>query len=157
MTYDDLPVDPDVDSSGGQASRPLQLRAPYVGLVFAGGVAGTAAREGLSLALPGHGGFPLTIFLINLTGAFALGLLLETLLRLGPDDGARRTLRLLLGTGFLGGYTTYSTFAVGAVQLLQEGQHSTGWSYALGTVILGALATTAGIVVGSVIGRGRTP
>lgn len=156
MTYDDLPVDPDVDSGGGQVSRPLHLRAPYLGLVFVGGVVGTAAREGLSLAFPGHGGFPVTIFLINLSGAFALGLLLEALLRLGPDLGTRRRLRLLLGTGLLGGYTTYSTFAVGAVQLLQGGQHATGWSYALATVILGAVATTAGIVCGAGIARRRT-
>ncbi|KYH43353.1 hypothetical protein AZH51_13315 [Branchiibius sp. NY16-3462-2] len=133
----------------------MHLRAPYVGLVFAGGVGGTAAREGLSLAFPGGGGFPLTIFLVNLTGAFALGVLLEALLRLGPDAGRRRRLRLLLGTGFLGGYTTYSTFAVGTVQLLQTGQHATGWTYAVATVVLGALATTAGIIVGAITTRGR--
>lgn len=153
MTYDDLPVDPDVDPSGGQASRPLHLRAAYVGLVFVGGVAGTAAREGLSVAFPSHGGFPVTIFLINITGAFALGFLLELLVRLGSDEGPRRTARLLLGTGFLGGYTTYSTFTVGTVQLLQSGDHSAGWSYALATVILGALATTGGIILGAALGR----
>ncbi|PWJ25948.1 camphor resistance protein CrcB [Branchiibius hedensis] len=155
MTYDDQPVYPAVDSGGGQVRRPLHLRAPYVALVFVGGVAGTAAREGLSVAFPGHGGFPVTIFLINITGAFALGFLLELLVRLGSDEGPRRTARLLLGTGFLGGYTTYSTFAVGAVQLLQSGQHAAGGSYALATVILGELSTTAGILLGAALGRRR--
>lgn len=156
MTYDDLPVDPDVDSGGGPASRPLHLRAPYVGLVFVGGALGTATREGLSLARP-DSGFPTTIFLINVTGAFALGLLLELLVRRGSDSGRRRTARLLLGTGFLGGYTTYSTFAVGATQLMRHADPGTGLAYAIATVLVGAIATTAGIATGTFVHRRTAP
>lgn len=156
MTYDDLPVDPDVDSGGGRASRPLHLRAPYAGLVFIGGALGTAAREGLSLAWP-DSGFPATIFAVNVTGAFALGLLLELLVRHGPDAGRRRVARLLLGTGFLGGYTTYSTFAVGATQLMRHADAGTGWLYAIATVLVGAIATTAGIVTGAMVHRRTAP
>lgn len=156
MTYDDLPVDPDVDSGGGRRGRPLHLRAPYVGLVFVGGVLGTATREGLSLAFP-DAGFPSTIFLINVTGAFALGVLLELLARRGSDAGRRRTARLLLGTGFLGGYTTYSTFAVGATQLMRYAEPGTGWVYAAATVLVGAIATTAGIATGAFVHRRAAP
>lgn len=101
-------------------SGPSPLHWPHLGLVLLGGMAGTAAREALSLALPGIGGLPTTILLINIVGAFLLGLLLESLLRSGPDDGARRTLRLLLGTGFCGGFTTYSAFAVDAIGLFDD-------------------------------------
>lgn len=156
MSAQGLPEDPDVDDGSGPQSRPLHLRSSYLLLVGAGGILGTAAREGLSLAFPDRG-FPLTIFLINLTGAFALGLLLEVLLRRGSDAGRRRSARLLLGTGFLGGYTTYSTLAVGATQLLTSGQAGIGWGYAASSVIAGAAATTAGILSGATIHRRRTP
>ncbi|MBD4267628.1 CrcB family protein, partial [Xanthomonas citri pv. citri] len=68
-----------------------------LGLVFAGGVVGTAVREALSLAFPAIGGVPVTIFAINVVGAFALGMLLEALVRCGPDVGARRSVRLFVG------------------------------------------------------------
>lgn len=155
MSAQDLPADPDVDSDAGRPARPLHLRAPYLLLVGIGGTIGTAAREGLSLAFPDTG-FPLTVFLINVSGAFALGLLLELLVRLGPDAGRRRTIRLLVGTGFMGGYTTYSTFAVGAAQLMTDGRGGTGWTYAVATVAVGAVATTLGILTGALVHRRTT-
>src|SRR5699024_11239433 len=54
---------------------------------------------------------PVGTFLANISGAFLLGLLVESLSRRGADHGRRRDLRLLLGTGLLGGYTTYSALA----------------------------------------------
>lgn len=155
MTHDDLPVDPDVDPGDGRSPRPLHLRAPYLVLVAIGGAVGTATREGLALAFPGGGAFPVVVFLINLSGAFVLGLLLEALLRLGPDEGMRQRLRLLLGTGFCGGYTTYSTFAVGTAHLLSHDHVALGIGYGLGTVLLGAVATIAGILLGARTTRGR--
>lgn len=147
----EIDVDTDIEAGDGPPGRPLHLRTPYLLLVGVGGGFGTAAREGLSLAFP-DAGFPLTIFLINITGAFALGLLLELLVRLGSDAGHRRTLRLLLGTGFMGGYTTYSTFAIGATELLGD-RAGIGWAYAAGTVVVGAAATTAGILAGALAHR----
>jgi CrcB protein len=76
-----------------------------------------------------------------------LGVLLETLVRSGADTGARRTVRLLLGTGFLGGFTTYSTLAVGTAALVVEGSIWFAVAYCLGTVALGAAATFVGIAV----------
>lgn len=135
-----------------QSDRPLHLSPPHVGVVLLGGIFGTAAREGLTLAVPGIGGFPTTILAVNIVGAFLLGLLLESLLRAGHDGGARRTLRLMLGTGFLGGFTTYSTFAVDAVELWGVPGSGTadpaaGVLLVLATVLAGAVASWAGIAV----------
>ena len=127
---------------------------PFRGLsstvVFAGGVLGTAVRAALESALPAQpGGWPWTTFAINVSGSFLLGLLLETLSRRGPDAGPRRYLRLGLGTGVMGGYTTYSTFAVEAVRLLGLGGGAVfvGLGYALGSVLLGLAGAFAGMWV----------
>ncbi|MFG6503127.1 fluoride efflux transporter FluC [Microbacterium sp. P05] len=148
-----LPLDSDIETSDIETSdipaeglsRPVHLRWRHIGLVMAGGTAGTAAREAISLALPPLGGIPVAIFLINITGALFLGALLESLARRGPDEGRRRTLRLFLGTGFAGGFTTYSALAADTSLLLVGGQPWAGVGYAIATVIVGALATLLGI------------
>jgi CrcB protein len=99
---------------------------------------------------------PWAILAANLAGAFLLGVLLEALVRRGPDHGIRRTLRLLIGTGFMGGFTTYSALATDTASLLAA-EH--GWlaaSYALGTVLVGGIATAAGILVAATAHRART-
>lgn len=92
---------------------------------------------------------PLTTLGINLLGALLLGLLLEALVRRGPDAGGRRTLRLLLGTGMLGGFTTYSALATDSALLLHNGAVVVALGYAFGTVLLGGIATWLGIVIGA--------
>ncbi|WP_453984894.1 fluoride efflux transporter FluC [Brevibacterium casei] len=138
-------------------SRPVHLRASFLGLALLGGTLGTAAREAFSLTIPSLSGIPVAIFGINLLGAFLLGLLLEALVRLGPDEGLRRRLRILVGTGFMGGFTTYSALAVDTAGLLSEGRIGTGIGYGLATVILGGMATWAGIVLGSLTRRSGAP
>ena len=125
---------------------------PFRGLssavVLVGGAFGTAVRAALESAFPAQpGAWPWTTFAINVSGSFLLGLLLETLSRRGPDAGLRRYLRLGVGTGVMGGYTTYSTFAVETVRLLGLGGAATflGIGYALGSVVLGLLAASAGM------------
>lgn len=117
-------------------------------VVFAGGTLGTATRAALEAANPAPpGGWPVTTFLINVSGAFLLGLLLELLSRRGPDVGARQLLRLGLGTGVMGGYTTYSTFALETVRLLEGGAVLLGLGYAMGSVLLGLAAAGAGMLL----------
>ncbi|MHA7279359.1 CrcB family protein [Arthrobacter sp. MDT2-2] len=128
---------------------PPYVRPAYLGLVFLGGMGGTLARFGIAAALPAPEGLPLGIFLINIAGAFALGLLLEALARGGADHGRRRALRLLLGTGFLGGFTTYSALAVDSALLLGAGRAVEGVTYLAVSVLVGLGATAAGIAVGS--------
>lgn len=137
------------------ARRPLHLRWTSIVLVVLGGTAGTLLRYLLSLAIPDWNGIPLGIFVINVTGAFALGWLLEGLARSGPDEGARRHARLLVGTGVLGGYTTYSTFAVGTDGLLLASQFELSAAYGLATVLVGAAASVAGVAAGAVWARHR--
>ena len=145
---DMLPMDPDTDVSDAPVSgpvRPIHLRWRYVGLVAAGGTVGTAAREAISLAIPSLAGIPVAIFLINIVGALFLGALLEALAWRGADEGRRRSLRLLLGTGFAGGFTTYSALASDTGFLLTGGQPWAGIGYAVITVVVGAVATLTGI------------
>jgi len=143
------------DVTPAAAVRPVHLRPLYIGIVVLGGALGTGARELLALTIPAAGAFPTAIFVINLTGAFALGVALEILLRLGPDEGRRRHLRLLVGTGFLGGYTTYSTLAIGTAQAITTGHSAIGILYALLSVIGGAAAAFAGIAAAAAGHRTR--
>lgn len=76
-----------------------------------------------------------------MSGAFCLGLVLTILARLGPDEGRRRDLRLTLGTGLLGGFTTYSLLAVQTLQRLPL----LGLIYGLASVVLGVAAAGIGV------------
>ncbi|MCW2798703.1 MAG: camphor resistance protein CrcB, partial [Aeromicrobium sp.] len=96
--------------------------------------------------------FPLATFLVNVTGSFLLGALLAALVR-GEDSGHRRAARLLLGTGLLGGYTTYSALAVETDTLLRTDHAALGLTYALVTVIGGLLAAFAGIAAARAVVR----
>ena len=88
--------------------------------VFFGGLLGAPARYLVEEALGDGGGFPLATFVVNVVGALALGLLLESLVLAGAETSMRRRVRLGLGTGFLGAFTTYSSFAV-EIELLADG------------------------------------
>ncbi|WP_326959457.1 MULTISPECIES: fluoride efflux transporter FluC [unclassified Arthrobacter] len=118
-----------------------------------GGGAGVLSRYGLDETVPSSSGWPLATLLINLSGAWALGGLLEALHRRGPDIGIRRSLRLLLGTGFLGGFTTYSALALQSVLLLALEDNSSATLYLALSLFGGALASWAGIWCGAAFDR----
>lgn len=122
-------------------------------LVGLGGAIGTTVRYLLSLAVPGVAG----IFAINLSGALILGWLLTALKMRGPDEGRRSTVRLFVGTGVLGGYTTYSTFAFGTVGLLGDGEPALGIAYGVATVVLGTGCAALGILLGRRFPMGVDP
>ncbi|OZC46024.1 CrcB family protein [Rhodococcus sp. RS1C4] len=139
------------------STRPLHSSMSALASVFVGGVVGTLARVGVEEALPHRpSGWPVATFVINIVGAFVLGLVLENLARRGPDIGVRQRVRLLAGTGFCGAFTTYSTFALEAVLLTRDGHWSTASAYGAGTVVLGGVAAWAGIVVGAAGHRRRS-
>ncbi|MCC9205146.1 fluoride efflux transporter FluC [Arthrobacter sp. zg-Y769] len=137
--------------------RPPHLRWAPIALVFLGGGAGAAGREGLSLLIPNLGEVPVAIPIINVVGAFLLGYLYEAVTRTGSTPTGRN-LKLLLGTGFCGGFTTYSSLATDTAVLFRDGLPWAALIYAFGTVLVGACATWAGIAAASGInarGSGR--
>ncbi|MFT4156964.1 MAG: CrcB family protein [Microbacterium sp.] len=110
----------------------------HVLCVAAGGTVGTAARLALGLALPDAGVLP--VLLANLIGAFLIGALTARL-------PAAIELRLLLGTGVLGGFTTYSAFVMGTVELWADAP-ALAIGYALGSLVLGLAAAALGLRAG---------
>ena len=142
-------------------SRPLAGTRPphhdprFLALIVLGGAVGTSARAWLetTYAAPA-GAWPWATFLINLGGAFLLGFLLEALARTGPDRGRRRLARLGLGTGVMGGFTTYSTFAVETALLAGDGAAWLGLGYALATVVLGFTTAWLGFEAARAVTRG---
>lgn len=118
--------------------------AGSIALVAAGGVAGSGLRLVVGAALPQSGALPVAVIVINLSGAFALGLLLEALRRPGPESRSRRAARLGVGTGVLGGYTTYSAFAVGTDGVLATSEPLPGLLLSASAVVGGVLAAWCG-------------
>jgi CrcB protein len=142
-----LPHDPDVEVDEDSLGSPLpvHLTPSAIGLVFVGGTFGVLARASLDQVVPDGPGFASTTFGINLVGAFSLAVLIESLALRGADVGHRRALRLVLGTGLLGGFTTYSALAVQTDTLVRTGHAAIALTYAVGTVALGLVASLAGI------------
>ena len=110
---------------------------PPVLLVAAGGVVGALARAGTGTLLPHEPGtWAWSTLAVNAVGAA----LLCALLAAAPSRGAR----LLLGTGVLGGFTTFSAFAVDAVLLVEAGRAPVAAAY----VLTGVASLLAGAVIG---------
>jgi CrcB protein len=90
--------------------------------------------------------FPYGTFVINVTGSFIIGLFLafaQERVSLSPYW------RLFFAVGFVGGYTTFSTFEYESARLFQAGEMVVGATYLLGSVITGGVAVIAGIALGS--------
>jgi CrcB protein len=138
-----LPDDPDL-AAPPDTARPFAL--VLLVAVAVGGVVGALARDGLTRAVAAPaGGFPWATFAINLSGSLLLGLLVGALV---TRPGAPRWLRPLLGTGVLGGYTTFSTFAVETDRLVSLGHADVAAGYAVATLVLGAVLSGLGLWLG---------
>ena len=138
-------------------TRPPHHDLRLVALVAAGGAVGTSARWALVETVGSTaGGWPTATFVANLLGSFLLGVLLEGLLRRGPETPRRQRLRLGLGTGVLGGFTTFSSLALELERLLAGGQVGTGVLYGVASLVLGLVACLLGIALAARLSRART-
>ncbi len=134
------PIDSDVDLRVPAQRREPVL--PVLGVVALGGGLGALARYGLTVAWPtppGH--FPWATFVTNVSGCFLIGVLMVLVTEKWP---ARRLVRPFLGVGVLGGYTTYSTYAVEVHGLLRPGTVGVAFLYLAGTFVCAMLAVLAG-------------
>ena len=126
------------------------MTAPILGAVFVGGGCGAACRYGISrLAAARYGGaFPLATMLINVSGCFALGFVASLLAGLHQDTAVPTA---LLATGFLGGYTTFSTYALEGVVLYLDGSRRVALASIVGPVVAGMIAAAAGAGLAGVL------
>jgi CrcB protein len=142
----------------------------YVGLVALGGACGSVARYfvgtwGTALqsilwrSFPGLDPslmwFPLGTLIANITGALALGYLLEVLARRGRETVRRRKIRIGIGTGVLGGYTTYSALALETQGMFADGLGWLALLYVVLTIAGGTAACLGGIALAAGADRRR--
>ncbi|MFJ8145748.1 fluoride efflux transporter FluC [Streptomyces sp. NPDC096048] len=123
-----------------------RAQAPVVAVVALGGGTGAAARYAAQLGWPAQtGGFPWTTLWVNAAGCAVIGVFMVVITDVWA---AHRLVRPFFGTGVLGGFTTFSTYAVDGRDLFADGQVRTGLAYlaatplaALTAVCLAAWAT----------------
>lgn len=127
------PDDPDVGL--------LAEHGSVVAVIAVGGALGSLARYGVNVALPHKGGFPISTFLENVVGCLVLGALLVVLTELRRPH---RLVRPFLGTGVLGGFTTFSTYAVDSATRDSAG---TAALYLVGTLVLALAASWSGVTL----------
>jgi fluoride exporter len=151
-TGERLPIDPDLAPGdgaqptmpGGSARRPVRGRDASVLVAIAlGAVLGAPARYGVAQVIHvAPGTFPWATFVTNVSGSFVLGAVMAVILQRFPPT---RYLRPFVATGFLGAYTTYSTFAVETDLLVKQGHAALGVVYAAASLVAGFAAVWAGI------------
>ncbi|MFG2683721.1 fluoride efflux transporter CrcB [Streptomyces sp. NPDC048392] len=108
-----------------------RAQAPVVAVVALGGGIGAAARYAASLWWPTQtGGFPWTTFGVNVVGCAVIGVFMVVITEVWA---AHRLTRPFFGTGVLGGFTTFSTYAVDSRYLFADGQVRTGLAYLAAT------------------------
>lgn len=150
-------VDPDLEPAATDDHAPAAVGGPFatarrsragvewpaLAVISAGGVAGALGRYGLTEAFPHAAeGFAWATFGINVSGCLLIGVLMVLVSDVWPT---RRLLRPFLGTGVLGGYTTFSTYIVDIQQLLAAGAARTALTYLAGTLLTALAAVYAGI------------
>lgn len=112
-------------------------------LVMLGGAIGSLARYGLGRWL--NGAWPAGTFVANVVGGLLMGVLMALLL--GPLKGEGERLRLLLGVGVLGGFTTFSSFSLETVQMLERRDYLQAAAYAGLSVVLSVAAVAIGMMI----------
>jgi len=137
------PTDPDVDLPAGRPGR--EPAWPVLAAVSAGGALGALGRYGLATAWPHAAGhFPWATFVTNVSGCFLIGILMVLVTEVFP---AHRLVRPFLGTGVLGGYTTFSAYTGDVQQLVAAGAARTGLLYLAGTLLAALAAVSAALAL----------
>lgn len=143
------------ESGSSPKSRDFDL---YVAVAI-GGVIGACARNAMELLIPtAHDGWPTATFIVNLSGAFILGVILIVAEVFFPDPkvpGAARKFRPFVVTGILGGYTTFSTYMVETHGLISHSETGLAIAYLLVSVVLGVLCVFLGTVLARAVLRQR--
>jgi CrcB protein len=121
----------------------------YLVVLAGAGLGGLTRYVAGTWIMAKYGGrFPLGTFVINITGAFLIGVLMTVLTqRFHPHPNWR----LFMVVGFLGGYTTFSSFEYETYQAMRDGERWLGLIYVAGSVVLGYL----GVWLGSLVAGGR--
>lgn len=135
-------------------ARPSMQWGPpdVVGAVALGGAIGAVARWAVSTAWPYPAdGVPWSILVVNVSGSLAIGVLLVLLTEVAGRP--HRLARPFLGTGVLGGYTTFSTYAVDAERLIAAGRPAVALAYLVGTLAAALLAAQVGVAVTRAVTR----
>lgn len=115
---------------------------PYL-LVGLGGALGAMLRYGAQVAIGNlPNGFPVSTFLINILGSIAMGLLVGVLAKTTPQY--QNEIRLFVAVGIFGGFTTFSSFSLDAIVLIERGDLLLAAIYILGSVLL----SIAGLWIG---------
>lgn len=140
------PVDPDVDLRV-QLDRTELVRhhGSVLAVIAAGGALGALGRQLMTEALPtAAGGLPWGTYLVNVGGSLLIGILMAVL---GLRPHHHRLVRPFLGVGVLGGFTTFSTYAVQSHELVRSGHPVLAIAYLGGTVLSALLAVVAGVML----------
>ena len=111
-------------------------------LIGLGGGIGAMARYGLSL-ITVNSAFPFMTFITNILGALCIGIIVG----IGNDKQLSKDIILPIKTGFCGGFTTFSTFSLEMLTLIQNRQYFAGISYALLSVILCIVGVYIGLTI----------
>lgn len=120
------------------------VAAGVLGVIAAGGAIGGATRYAVGEAWPHEPGeIPWSTFAVNAVGCFAIGLLLVALTEVAGSP--HPLARPFLGTGVLGGFTTFSTYAVEAERLVAQDALGRAAGYVVGTLVVALLAAQAGV------------
>jgi fluoride exporter len=140
----------ETSTAGGTNGRrtPLQRRRrrwDIMAVIALGGAFGATARQLISEALPQTAqGFPFGTFMVNVSGCLLIGLLMVSIVEVWRPH---RLVRPFLGVGLLGGYTTFSTYAVETQRLIQDGDPRVAFAYFGGTVVGALLAIQVGVLL----------
>ncbi|MDT0200313.1 CrcB family protein [Nocardioides sp. AE5] len=120
---------------------PSPRSGTVLGAVALGGALGALARHGAATLWPtGGGDFPWTTTLVNVIGCALTGIVLVLVLERAPERPAHPLAKPFLATGFLGGFTTFSAYAVEVERLFSGGHAASAVAYLVLTPVLALLA-----------------